>query len=278
MKIKYGDLPETYIECFEKLSKASQAADLEYMLVGATARDLVFENVYGIQSPRRTYDIDISLYINSWEKFEEFKAALEEIGFSSDPKTAHKMSFLPSNSEEILQLDLVPFGPISDVNGDISRPPGFDLRMSVLGFEEGFRSKLIVDTNKDTKIPVVSIEGLFLLKLIAWIERGYGARKKDAEDLFFILQNYEYLDGMRESLFNEIDAEHFDFDLTKISVAKLAREVGQICTEQTYKYINSKLINDDQEEILEQLANEMSTNPALNLSKLIIFRDIFKPQ
>jgi predicted nucleotidyltransferase len=276
MRIRHGELPDSYIECFEKLNTASKDVGLEYMLIGATARDLVIEHVYGITPIRRTYDIDISLYVNSWEKFDEFKKALGEADFIPNLKTAHKMSFSPSNSEEVLQLDLVPFGPISDVQGDISWPPNFDFKMSVLGFDEAFKSKLLVDTNKETVIPVVSIEGLFLLKLIAWLDRGYNLRKKDAQDLGFVMDNYEHLDGMIDTLIDEDCAEDYDFDLTKIAAAKLGREIKSICSDQTHKYISTSLLAGDKQDTLEQLANEMSRNPEHNLTQLLIFKEIFR--
>ncbi len=278
MKIKHGKLPDAYIECFEKLNISSKAAGLEYMLIGATARDLVIENVYGIRSIRRTYDIDISICIDSWEKFEKFKNILSTINFSFDPKVAHKMNFTPSLTKNKLQLDLIPFGAISDANGQISWPPNFDVTMSVLGFSEAFKSKLLIDTNNDTVIPVASIEGFFLLKLIAWLDRDSTQRQKDAEDLGFVLENYEHLDGMTEKLFEEDCLESYDFDLTKTATSKLAREIREICTPQTYKHLLTNLLTDNKENILEQLATEISRYPEKNLALLTIFKTTFLSQ
>ena len=73
MRTEHGDLREEYLECFEYLNKAAKDVDLRYMLVGATARDLVMQCVYGIESPRRTYDIDISILVDSWEIYDDFK-------------------------------------------------------------------------------------------------------------------------------------------------------------------------------------------------------------
>ena len=76
MHAKHGDLPDEYIECFEELNKAAKSTKLKYMLVGATARDLVMEYVYGIASPRRTYDIDISIYVDSWDAFVQSRSGV----------------------------------------------------------------------------------------------------------------------------------------------------------------------------------------------------------
>ena len=275
MRIKHGEPPEAYIECFETLNAISQQAGLEYMLVGATARDLVIEHVYGIPPIRGTYDIDISIYIDSWEKFEGFKQLLCDSRFSLHPKVPHKLSFSPSKSQGELQLDLVPFGAISDINGEISWPPNFDSKMSVLGFAEAFQSKLLIDTNKEVIIPVISIEGLFLLKIIAWLDRNHEQRKKDASDLCFIMTNYEHLEGMLETLFDEDCAGSYDFDLTKIAAAKLARKIKEICSSQTHEHITKNLLADNKQEILEQLASEMSPNAEHNFTQLTIFKGTF---
>ena len=44
-----------------------------YMLVGATARDLLLHHVYGLPVTRATYDVDFAILVDSWEQFATVK-------------------------------------------------------------------------------------------------------------------------------------------------------------------------------------------------------------
>jgi predicted nucleotidyltransferase len=274
MRTKHGSLPLEYMECFEQLNKAAKATKLNYMLVGATARDLVMEYVYGIESPRKTYDIDISIFVDSWDAFEEFKARLSESNFEADPRIAQRMIYTPSSGIRV-KLDLVPFGGVSDANGDLSWPPKGDFKMSVLGFDEAFNTKLIIQTENDIEIPAISPEGFCLLKLIAWLDRPSNIRKKDAQDIHFILSNYERLDNNQHAIYDEGFAERFDFDPDKATAAKLGFEIKRLCSEKTLGYLINKLFTDKEEILLEELAREMSNQNERNFDLLIALKTSF---
>ncbi len=47
-------ISDEYIECFEKLEQAASQTHTDYLLIGATARDLIMESVYGIKAKRQT--------------------------------------------------------------------------------------------------------------------------------------------------------------------------------------------------------------------------------
>ena len=158
MKAEYGIFPKPYLECIKALNSVAKEIKIKYMLIGATARDLVMEYVYGIQSPRMTYDIDISIYVDSWDSFEEFKTRLKSRGFTADLRIAQKLTYIAS-TEELVKLDLVPFGGVSDTGGNIHWPPDGDFKMSVLGFSEAFES-ITMASVADTEIPVISLEEL----------------------------------------------------------------------------------------------------------------------
>ena len=119
-------IPDEYIECFEKLEQAARQTHTDYLLIGATARDLIMESVYGITPKRQTLDIDISLCVGSWETFQKFKDNLKTQGLIENPDVAHIMTFIPTNAaddKDQIRLDLVPYGAISDENETISWPP-----------------------------------------------------------------------------------------------------------------------------------------------------------
>ena len=255
-------ISDEYIECFEKLEQAAKQTHTDYLLVGATARDLIMESVYGITSKRQTFDIDISLCVGSWGTFHKFKDNLKSQGLKENPDVAHIMTFIPTNAQgenDSIRLDLIPYGAISDENGEISWPPDGDVIMSVLGFEEAYESKELIEIKEDLTLPVTSAVGLCLLKFIAWISRDRNKRSRDAQDIKFILSNYEQLPGIQDAIFDEGFTERFDHDIEKAVAAKLGSDIAQLCSSQTADYINSNLFNHADKLRLEAFATEMQT-------------------
>jgi hypothetical protein len=58
-----------------------------YFLTGATARDLILENIFGRPPGRLTRDLDFGFALSDWKQFESLKAALIATisGQPSDP-------------------------------------------------------------------------------------------------------------------------------------------------------------------------------------------------
>ncbi len=274
MRTEHGDFREEYLDCFEYLNKAAKDVDLRYMLVGATARDLVMQCVYGIESPRRTYDIDISILVDSWEIYDDFKNHLKQNKFVAHKSVSHKLIFTASSNLQI-QLDLLPFGSISDESGDISWPPKGDFKMSILGFAEAFNHALAIETNRGVSIPVVSPEGFCLLKIVAWLDRLGNVRRKDAEDIYFVLSNYEKLGDNQHAIYEEGFAEKYDFDPDLAIAAKLGEKIRELSSERTSKFITAELFTDETEILLEELASEMSKQKERNLDLLTALKTEF---
>jgi predicted nucleotidyltransferase len=255
-------ISDEYIECFEKLEQAASQTHTDYLLIGATARDLIMESVYGIKAKRQTFDIDIGLCVGSWGTFQKFKDNLKNQGLIESPDVAHIMTFIPTNAEDerdSIRLDLVPYGAINDENGEISWPPNGDVVMSVLGFAEAYESKELIEIKKDLTLPVTSAVGLCLLKFIAWVGRDRNQRSRDAQDIKFVLSNYEQLPGIQDAIFDEEFTERFDHDIEKAVAAKLGSDIALICSSQTLEHINSGLFNHADELKLEAFATEMQT-------------------
>ncbi|MFT5275646.1 MAG: putative nucleotidyltransferase [Saprospiraceae bacterium] len=270
-------VPESYIECFQCVELAAKEAGTKYMLVGATARDWLFQSA-GIASERLTTDIDISLCADSWESFEKFKILLLNSNFETNPANQHRFTYTTQGYGKVF-LDIVPYRGINDPNDEISWPPDGTAKMNVLGFQEAGESGLELSTQTGLSIPVVSVPGLCLLKLIAWLDRPRDIRTKDAQDIKFILGNYESLDGVREAAFDEGFVERYSFDLDLACAAKLGMEVRKISADSTFDFIVSKLFAQKDEPDTEQLAMEMSNREELQAQQshetLLAFRDGF---
>jgi predicted nucleotidyltransferase len=87
-------------------------------MAGAMARDLMLFHGYGIDTDRKTEDVDWAMMVNTWDEFEALKARLVSTGEFSAQQPTHRLKY--GNN---LVIDLIPFGGITDEKGVISWPP-----------------------------------------------------------------------------------------------------------------------------------------------------------
>lgn len=162
------------------------AGDLPYFIAGATARDLVLQYGYGIDTARKTHDVDIAFMVETWRAFEALRADLLATGrFTAAQDNAHRLNFVSG-----AVIDLVPFGPIERADRTIAWPAdGADV-MSVFGFKEALSATILVMLPDRATVPVVTLPALAILKLAAWMDRRYTQPGKDAYDLWVIMRNY----------------------------------------------------------------------------------------
>jgi len=119
-------------------------------------------------------------------------------------------------------VDILPFGPITDRDKNISWPPEHEIIMSMVGFEEayGYSITFRLSSDPELDIKLASLPGLAIMKLISWNEK-YPNRKRDADDLLFIMNRYEEA-GNTERLYGEdlflLQEEKFD---TKLAGTRL---------------------------------------------------------
>ncbi len=182
-----GKIDPDFIDVLSEVKNVADCLNIPFFLVGATARDFILEHCHNIKSPRMTQDIDLGVKVPNWEKFKALSEALLATG--NFTKGHEKQRYVYKS----IYIDIVPFGPIAGKDREIKWPPEDDTIMTTLGFEEAYQHAITVRVSKapelDIKIP--TIPGLAIMKLISWNE-NYPERKKDAEDLLFIMENYEY--------------------------------------------------------------------------------------
>ena len=165
--------------------------DLEPLLVGAAARDLLLVHVYGQRVRRATKDVDFAVALDSWDAFEQLKARLVlEHGFTDEPSQVQRLVFTPQGEGAGTTIDLVPFGEPLQVNRRaLLWPPEMDVYMTVSGFEEALSSAQLVELEEGLQVKVASLPGLTILKLFAWGDRRL-RDAKDAVDLQTLLRSY----------------------------------------------------------------------------------------
>ncbi|MBW1728432.1 MAG: nucleotidyl transferase AbiEii/AbiGii toxin family protein [Deltaproteobacteria bacterium] len=256
-----GKISETSVSILIEIEEVSISLDIPFFIVGATARDIILEHQFDINTRRATLDIDIGVFISGWDQFNTLKNEL-----------IRTTKFVPSQQKQRLvyddhfPVDIIPFGMIANENGSITWPPNHETRMSTAGFQECFRHALSVKLSSDPELIVkmVSLAGLALLKLISWDDNPE-RRSKDAPDLFLIMQHY--LDaGNLDRLFDKgsdiIKEDSYDYDLA--SARFLGRDIANISIPST----KAKLI-----EILERKANSNQGHKiALNVLQSDFYR------
>lgn len=141
--------------------------------------------------------------------------------FEKDPKQQQRFLYLTD-----FQLDIVPYGGITTAEDKIFWPPDQSFAMTVLGFEEAEKDLVRVKIDDTLEIDIVSLAGIFILKLVAWKDRHHKGNK-DADDMGFILLNYLNIHEERAVM------EHYEevyeiesFTVTKAGAALLGIDVN----------------------------------------------------
>ena len=201
------------LEILSTIQTVTGELDCDYLLVGATARDMLMTHVFGLDTRRATHDVDFAIALDHWERFHALKAALVATGsFVPAAEKVHLLHYRPTEHGNAFPLDLIPFGGVEQEAHRISWPPDMNVVMSVMGYAEALASALDVEADNGLVIRVVSIPALAALKLLAWDDRGL-QDNKDAQDLLFLLQHYHEAgngDRMYEEAFELLEASGFD--------------------------------------------------------------------
>ena len=236
------------VELLRRLTDSFSKMDKEFYVIGATARDIIMQQLLDTASSRRTKDLDIAIAIPDWNTFEQVKQNLIDDGFK---KSRHmRQRFFYGEYE----LDIVPYGIVAKEDGNIYWPPEEEIAMSVKGFDEVLSEAITVSIDNGFKVKIASLHGLFLLKFNAWLDRN-AKTSKDAEDLSFIFSNY-FLANLEREIHQEVyDWENFDdyivggYWLAYDIVALLNKE--QLCY---YKeVIEGELAKEEESRLINQI-------------------------
>ena len=191
------------VELLRKLTDSFSKMDKEFYVIGATARDIVMQQLLDTESKRRTRDLDIAIAIPDWDTFEQVKQSLIVDGFEKSRDMQQRFYYGE------YELDIVPYGVVAKDDDNIYWPPDEVVAMSVKGFDEVLSEAITVSIDDDFKIKIASLHGLFLLKFNAWLDRN-AKTSKDAEDMSFIFSNY-FLANLEREIHQEVyDWENFD--------------------------------------------------------------------
>jgi predicted nucleotidyltransferase len=125
--------------------------------------------------------------------------------------------------------------------------------MNVTGFSDALESSIHVQIDTALVIPVVSLPGLIILKLFAWLDRKH--ERRDAPDILKIVS--EYADaGNEERLYtDEIQfLEAADFDVTAAGARLLGKDARRISSAETAASLMNVLADAS---LKQELVNQM---------------------
>jgi predicted nucleotidyltransferase len=223
---------------FATLGEVSGSMGVPFFVVGATARDLILGLGYGLPGRRATMDVDLGIRVAGWDVFQKLKQSLIATRQFTQTQLAHRLKY----REELL-VDILPFGEIANAKGEIRWPPGEDVVMSMVGFEDAYRAALRVRVraHPPLDILVASTPGLTILKLVAWADRP-PERDRDAVDLAHILESYLDAGNYARLLEAHVDlVEVENFDYVRAGARLLGRDVASMGEPKTIERIREIL-------------------------------------
>jgi predicted nucleotidyltransferase len=211
------------------IAVVAESLKVPFFVVGATARDMILTQGYGIETGRATKDIDLGVQVSDWEAYERLRKGIIATGkFKRDKKQAQRLVYA-----ETFPIDIIPFGAIAEPDDCLSWPPEHDTTMSTLGFVEAYHNSITVRMRTDPVLDIqfVSLPGLALLKIISWND-NHPRRDKDAHDLLLLMRTY--LDaGSQDRLWNEEgDLVGEDFDYVRAGSRLLGRDIAAILSKE----------------------------------------------
>jgi predicted nucleotidyltransferase len=258
------------IRVIRSLDPIARAAECAYFVAGATARDLILVNVYGLPPGRATRDIDFGIAVESWEQFADLKDRLIATGeFSADRRALQRLIYMDQAAGFSIPVDLIPFRGVTGTDGAITWPPSRDIVMNVAGFEEALASSVLIEMEVDLAVRVASIPGLTLLKLAAWADRGR-ENNKDAADLYRLLTAYAdagNIDRIYDHEFDLLEAVEYNMELAGSEL--LGRDVASIGSSHAMDQVRSLLASEEnRERLVRQMAQTTYAEAAPTVGRI----------
>jgi len=117
-----GKLPLGLVGLYADINKYAQLLSIDFLVVGAMARDLVLVHGFGSQIERGTKDVDFGINVASWGEFNALKGRLLEGGYKENSQKSHQLYYTDVIGLN-WEIDIVPFGEIADIENNIYWPP-----------------------------------------------------------------------------------------------------------------------------------------------------------
>lgn len=248
------------LSVIQQIHKASKALGFPVLLVGATARIILLENIFGLKAGRTTTDMDFAFALDSWEQFRAIKTFLvSNDSFEESVNTAHQLLLQLPGSTHKLKVDLILFGRIETSPNAIAWPPDMSIIMNVAGYRDALAAAVVVEVSPETNMAVASLPGIAILKLFAWAERGQ-ENPKDAIDLTSLLRSYHEA-GNKNRIYEEEAAlaalEATEYDIELAGAWLLGKDAAVMASAQTARDLKGLLTGPKHRRLIEDMTRAM---------------------
>lgn len=229
---------------------------LETFMVGATARIILLENVFGLPPSRATRDIDFAFAVESWEQFQTLKQRLaSKASFTQLERVAQRLIFKPEGMPHSFVVDLIPFGGLETDTNMIAWPPDMSIMMNVAGYRDAHAAAVPVEVEPGLVISLASIPGIAVLKIFAWVDRGR-EDPKDAIDLVTLLRQYHEAGNQDRVYEDAVSAlEEVGYDLELAGAWLLGRDASAMALPATRQQLETLFADPER---IEDLVTDMS--------------------
>jgi predicted nucleotidyltransferase len=228
------------IEILAAVSAAAGSLGIDYMLVGATARDVLLTNVFGIPPTRATRDVDFAVAVKDWNQFNELRAMLLGSGRFKEGRQLQRLFYTGDEGQHEEMLDMVPFGEIAAGTGEVAWPPDMKVIMNVVGYDDVLIAAETVHFSNELTGKVVSLAGLAVLKLLAWSDRGRDDAR-DVIDLQHLMTNYTRAGNIDRVYEEESVIENADYDPDLAGIILLGFDIARLASRETLGMMKSIL-------------------------------------
>jgi predicted nucleotidyltransferase len=272
--------PERLVDAFivsilELIDRLLRDAKIPYMLIGATARDLLLYHVFGHAVTRATYDLDIAILVDSWDRFALVKRLFLDIpGFTDKGRSGQRLYYQAPGARFETIVDIIPFGNVETAERTIAWPPDADVVMNVAAFSDVFENSLRVQVHQDLIIPVASLPGLTVLKLFAWLDRH---EDRDVQDLRKLMETYTDA-GNFDRLYDEEseELEKVGFDTILAGAYLLGKDAKRITDENIRVQLSTALSGRELASLILRLARTMSGFDDLTQSATVLVNGLLR--
>lgn len=238
-----------------EVKNAGAALGLDPFLVGAAARIILLENVFGLHTGRATRDIDFAFALGNWAQFQAFKDRLTTTAPFEETGGAVQRLVYKATSGNGFVVDLIPFGGLENSRNTIAWPPDNEHHDERRRLSRRPCLCRAVEIEPGIVISIASIPGLAVLKLFAWIDRRL-QNPKDAFDFLTLLRQYNEA-GNQERLYEDaITAlEAVEYDVELAGAWLLGRDAFALSSLDTRVQLSTFL---GESELMEGLGADMS--------------------
>lgn len=243
-----------------KIHQVASTLGVPVFVVGAVARIILLENIYGLNAGRATTDVDLAFALDHWEQFDALKRLLlQDTRFSASEQVTHRLYFRAPGLEHAYKVDLIPFGGVEKSPNTIAWPPDMAIMMNVAGFSDAFAAAVRVEVSPGVEAMIASLPGIVILKLLAWADRRR-ENPKDAIDVVTLLRSYHEA-GNENRIYEEARAlaalEAVGYDPELAGAWLLGRDAATMASESTIASLETLLIASTKERLIEDMARAM---------------------